>query len=288
MNKEPNKDEFVASFLICPLTGKIFNIPVIGKNNIVYEQQAYIDTFNPDDAVTTIQNFKSFVHTFLEIYPEFKKNQYTLTDTNKKSHSLNIKRINNIFSSGKYCELKNYELFSLRHIEKDYIDIFAQKADLDTLKYFIDNTIDLSQQINNSHWHFANYICSRCCQNKPDFVQYFLSKGNFMNLLCKDDNWYPLHQILSYTTSESLCIYAINKHVTEGLSLCIESGDGTSLIELIFKKHPKFINHGLTLIDMQSLEFKNLVPRLLDNIERNKNIDDLTKETFRNLLLENL
>ena len=293
MNKQPVPEEFVKNFLTCPLTGKLFNTPVIDQKGTIYEQQAFITKFYHEEEVSyiVVVCLKAFISSFLDNYPEFKKCQYVLKEEEKKNHLLHTKKVQSIINGGKLSDLKHYTSFSLNHISSETIKNLLKCQDITIKKYFIDNVIDLTSLIGNGNWHFINYVCSNINSsgNEP-ILKYLLEKGQYMKLYCKDDGMYPLHQILHYShyylTPESLIIYAINKHVNEGLDLFMPDSTGKSILEKIFKKSAGCINHALSTIDINSINFKNLISKLLDVLDGNGNINDDVRTTFKNLLFE--
>lgn len=290
MNKNPVPEDFAKTFLTCPLTGKLFNNPIIDKKGNIYEQQAYFAKNKDDIGVCyVVVSLKSFITTFLDTYPEFGKRQYVIKEEDKKNHLLYAKKVQNIIDEKKFTELKNYTSFSLNCISGDTIKRLLGCEDISVKRYFIDNVIDLSVSVGNGNWYFINYLCCSPHKNE-ETLKYLLGKGNYMKLYCKDDGWYPLHQLLAnYSIGmESIVIYAINKHISEGVDLFVPESEGRSIPEIIFGKNEVLINHILSVIDHNSASFKNLIPKLLDKIDSNSRINNDAREKIKCVLLHNI
>ena len=287
MNKEPTPEEFVEKFLICPLTGKLFNTPVIGDDNNIYEQSAYMLKFGQtENLYYVVTSFKAFIDTFLDTYPKFKQLQYDSSgDIRSYEHSINVKEIQALIDKGKYTNLQKYGSFSLKYLPKETVEKLLNNADDITLKYFIDNITDITVAISDGRWHFINYVCNKLSNIKPNIVKYVLEKHKCMHLQCQDDGWYPAHQIINFATSNAIHIYAIDKHLEEGLDLFCITKNGDSILQFIFKKSEEGINHVLTKIDINSITFKNLVPTLLNILDKNSNINDEAKVIIKSTIL---
>lgn len=79
MEDQLDINEFV-KLISCPLTKKIFNVPVLGSDGVVYEEQAYLAVIEINKKLTLkyrqVINLRAFISTFLASYPDYKKNQY--------------------------------------------------------------------------------------------------------------------------------------------------------------------------------------------------------------------
>ena len=281
MNPQPN--DFMVQFLICPLSGKLFETPIVDVNGVVYEQDEYTKKFGHSNYYV-FKSLQSFINTFLDKYPEFKNKQYHSNANKSSAHSANVNVINKLISSGDYSKLKNYTLFSLKYLSNDELEKIMHKADETTLKYFIDNTIDMDQMIEGK-WYFINYMCNRIGKDRPEIIKYCLEKHKCMKLCCGFDGWYPLHQIIHFSNSLQLHTYAIDKHLEEGLDLFSVTNSGESVIEYIFKKEKDIIEYAMTKINMDNASFKNLVSSLFDTLDQNSKIDNDTKETLKQMML---
>jgi hypothetical protein len=284
MTDYPNPSEFEETFLRCPLTNKIFHTPIITNEGIVFEEQAYLKNNNNYDFYRIV-TLKNFITNFLDNYPEFKKDQYCPDNIEITNHAYNKKIIDIIFQNNNYIELQKYNNFDLQLIDKDFIDIFLKKSDNEIIKYFIDNVIDLSVPINNSSWHLVNYVCNRLGKTNPDIVKHLLLKNNQMKLNCMDDDWSPLHQLLYFSKSDNLLKFAIDKHIDENIDIYFPNKNGTCIIEACFTSGSEVvINYMLTKIDKTSTEFKNLIPKLLKNLNNNSTI----KKEVRELIIQKI
>jgi len=290
MNKELDINEFVKKFLVCPSTGKIYNTPVIDKDGGIHEQ-AMFEQQHGDDIAYTINVFKSFINSFLDRYPEYKKQQFTIPQVDNTLHFANKIKVNEIIKNEKYSSLKSYKSFQLHIMPDDVISSLATNIDLETFKYFIDNVVDLkcivnSNSTSNNKWHFVNYVCNRRSRFDPNIVKCLIDKDpSQMKLNCMDDGWLPLHQLLHFSSNDQLRMYAIDKHVGQGLSLYQNNRDGQSIIRFIFQQNKNIINYGLSKVNMKSIEFRDLIPTLLDALDENKNITSEEKEQYKCSLL---
>lgn len=290
MNKELEINEFVKKFLVCPSTGKIYNTPVIDKNGKIHEQAMFEQQYGGDQSYN-INVLKSFIGSFLDKYPEFKKQQFIMPEIDKTSYLANRLKVEELIKNGKYSSLTLYKSFQLNMMSDTAISGFVSNADLETFKYFIDNVVDLKCVVNensnsNNKWHLINYVCNRRSKYSSDVVKCLIDKDpSQMKLNCIDDGWSPLHQLLHFSPNDELRIYAINKHLEQGLTLFQYNGDGNSIIRFIFKQNTNIIKHGLSKVNIKSIEFRDLIPTLLDVLDENKNITSEEREQFKCLLL---
>jgi len=275
-NLELNMEDFIKEFLTCPLTGKIFNNPIITIKNEIYEYQAYIDKYNNnDDILFEVLNLKSFIHSLLETYPQIKERQYVIdaSDNEIKSHNnKNNSLLNSHINKGKYDIILQFKEFKLQFIDqKSVIKLFKNAQDI-ILKYFIDNVHDLSQLLYKSQWHLINYL-TRDIPLKPHILQYLIEKGNMMKLNCTDDGWYPLHQIPYYSKNNELIIFAINKHIEEQLDLFIPDNSGNPAISVILSyASAPCITHALSFIDNNIGIYDTYIEKFIKYIKNNNKL----------------
>lgn len=270
---DPDIENFIEKFLLCPITGKIFNIPVINKEGEIYESSVC-----PSDDVYVVLALKSFIGSLIDRYPEIKIKQFDPSNLDKKQHMLKKNEINNLITTSKYANLKNYSSFSLKHIPNDLIIQLVKNADVPTLEYFIDNTIDLSIKPENSNYHLINHICCFRSKSDPKLVQYIIDKGQQMKLCCDEVAWYPLQQILHNCTHEWLQKYAINKHIEDGLNLNLTNKEGTTIWKYILSKPISIIKYSFTYVNTNDDDFKSLIPDLMNQLDNNINITNEQKD----------
>jgi len=192
------------------LTNKLFLNPVLAEDNVIYERNAlikylvennYTSPINPNQKISfkTIQviPIASMVDLFIQQFPELKKDQYTVTDTNmvnyKMLHINHIDDINGLFESRNYDEIQNFTEFNLNIIEN--LDTFIKRASIDTIKYLIDNTVDLSVPINkddDSVWYFINFVAE---YGSFDVFKYLVAKPNVDINAMRADTYTVIHQL---------------------------------------------------------------------------------------------
>lgn len=272
-NAEPDVSEFIANFLTCSITRKIYHTPVIDKSGKICE----FSVCSPNEEVYTVTGLKSLTNCLLDKYPEFKINQFNPDKDYKKCHSSNKQIIKDLIGNKKFTELKKYTSFSIKYLPAMYVSHLIKNADPETLKYFIDNSIDLSTKTDDKNYYLVNYICEDKSNSNPDIVRYILDKGNQMKL-CLDMEACPLHQILHNSINPELDIHAINKYLEDGLDLYKINQNGISHIISIFQKQKIVIKHLISKLDINSNNFKTLIPELLNEMDNNKYINDNDKD----------
>lgn len=271
-SKNPDIKEFVDLFLRCPETKKIFDTPTITAQGKIYEQDIIykLDVIKPDEDALVVIGLKSFISSFLDTYPEFKEEQYKPGKT-INHHSANIKKVQNLFEKEKYSELKNYTLFSMRYLSESNIGGFLNKATPDLLKYFIDNTVNLSEKLQGNGAHLVNYICWKKMSDL-NIIKYIFEKGGQMNLGYGGENITAIQQVIKACGDDNFCNYAINKFLEEGGSLFQMNGSGLSFFNFVMSQRKSIIMHALSKVDITSDDFRNNLSSLLNSLEEHNGI----------------
>jgi hypothetical protein len=264
-----------------PGTGKIFHIPVITSKGIVREQNEIIETHDPKDTFYIVVALKSFITSFLDKYPQYKKQQYH-SDIIKTSHISNRNKISQFIKNNKYDELKSYDNYSISLFSNNEIHKIMGYAPDNIIYHIIDNCIDINcEHDSDDGWALINFICHHCCANsKHHFIKYIINNGGDMSHKCKD-GYYPIHQIIRYSyNNDDIKRFGLEKHVQAGLSLFLCNGNGTSVLDMIVERTNslELINYTLSLIDTNSVQFKQNINGMINVISHNPNITSSTRD----------
>lgn len=289
MVKDPSIDEFV-DLITSPKTNKIYKDPIILDTGEVEELEEYLQT-KQKNSYSTIIRLKTFINTFLSEFPEYKSKQYVTDSKIKISHTLNKQLIDSIIQSGKLQQLQLYTQFELSLFTYDQLSYILNKADDVTLIHFFDNINgDIHELVESRNWRMINYVCNVCSKsNKITIVKYFIEKYGGMEYCCDDDKWYPLHQIINFSSDMGTMKLAIDKHLEVGLDLYIENVDGRSVLEYIFEKSPlDIIIYALGKIDKTNNKFKEHVAILYESLNTNTKVSDNEKENLTIQLFSNV
>jgi hypothetical protein len=289
MTAEIDIQDFVDQFLTCKKTGKIYNIPAINQFGQIFELDTYYEEDENADNVTTVLNIKSFISTFLEKYPQYSKDQYIVNQELKNCHVSNIKKINYLICSNNFDQLKNYNNFSLKVFSYDYLNKLVLDSNEDILLHFINNiknNNDLIELIGNK-CYFVNMVCKKT--TNIELIKILLEKINQMSLNNPYNKISPLMQILIESKSNELDIYAIDKHVSEGLPLNLPEGKYGSILSYTFtNKDVNIIMHILDKLNKENIIFRDLITHLIDCVSINVRCNDNTKECVIDILLSSI
>lgn len=278
MSQEINIDELI-KLISCPLSGQIFNIPVVDENGDVREKNEIIKKMNCK--VRIVKSLQNFIKLFLDQYPQYKKLQYVCENKNSMNHEDNLDDIASIIKLGKYNELLKYKRFDVSLISIFAVGNFPENV----LMYFVDNCVSLNVEIGNG-FSFFNHICRHYCETCPNVVKLALKKDTDMKHACKTDGWLPLHQIINFSKDDELIKQAILKHLACGLDLYLRNNDGLSIIDIIcVEKSQEIIFFALTHIDKNCEQFVDLKMACVNKIQSNKYLDDDARELLLNMVL---
>lgn len=282
-----NIDEFI-KLIACPLTCKIFLYPIIADDGIVYEEQAFlmssVGNKNVSINYTHVKTLKSFIESFIDKYPEYKKRQYVLDTSIKieKQHCLHNNDVLKLIELSQFDKIKQYINFDFKLIQQAYCDKLLKSASEDVFKYIIDNLMDINADINDRGWSFLNLLCYGVSKRLPNVVKYAIEKGGDILHFCKSDNWYPLHQIVHFSGNESLIKWGIDKHLMAESNLYVMNKDGDSILYRIFLRCNKdIINYVLEKLDTTSQTFKDNLDYMLESLDGNHYIATIDRENIK-------
>jgi hypothetical protein len=136
----PEIDKLV-KLLICPLSGKLFNVPVIDdilNDENVYEQNELIKKYNRVGKIVSV--LQNFINIFLDAYPEYKNLQYYVEPIIRDmTHQMNQEEIKDFISNGQYADLLKYTKFDLELFDIIQITSFTGSADEKVINHIINN-----------------------------------------------------------------------------------------------------------------------------------------------------
>lgn len=283
-NMASNIDQFVA-LLKCPLTDKIFSLPVVNDDGIVYEYSALLTTkTDVNKNFYIVKSLQLFILSFLENYPEYKKLQYDAENgDNPKDHLFYKDKIKTFISNHQWDEVKKYRNFSLALLSHTLINEILTNAPEDILLFIIDNVIDINHMMTGYHpgWNFFNYIC-RSVPNKTNLIKHCIKKGADVTHQC-NDGWYPVQQILHWSKDETLIKYIIKKHIKSGLTLFVKNSNNQTVFDYILYKGTKnIIEYAINLIDFTPTNTQ--LTKFGENIQYNEKIEAMDIITILDII----
>lgn len=225
-------EEFIKT--ISSESGEIYLLPVVDyTNGKIYEY----DTIKHFTSTMVIfRQLKSLIVGFLDEFAEYKDRQYVLLSDYSSDHFYNYDTVIKIMKNGDN-NIRKFNNFKIEIVPLDVITSFMTTASSESIYHFIDHCNNINYEIDQDRgWSFLNYACNKISGKNPDAVRYLISKGADMTHVCKSDSWSPLFQIISFSKSEKLIKYAIDKHIEAGLSLNMENSNGETIIERIFDR----------------------------------------------------
>lgn len=179
------------STFICPITYQIFHTPVTASDGFTYEKEAIeryyeINKLSPMTRQELNGEFhvsmitKQLVALLLEQHPEYKEEQYVPQPMLGKTHANYKNEIYKIINNRQWNKLRNYTEYDVKSLRLSLLDLF-DFCDIDTLKYVIDNIIDLDETVDESGRRLIHYIHFRAV-NTP-IIKYIIDKGVDLNVL---------------------------------------------------------------------------------------------------------
>lgn len=212
--------------ITCPITGKIFNDPVVALDGYVYENTVIVDWFITSDLSPITKQpinkllikchpMKQIVSDHLEKNPSDIQRQYQIPSYRQSkfnfynlsmNYSENIHKVNELIDTKQFYSLLNYNSFDLHLMFKNkYIfKKLLKYLDITIWKHIIDNTTDLEvihKRNSNSKfykWRLIHYIIY---YNKNlDIIRYLVSKIDVNCRIFNDDSL--IHFVLLHSELE--------------------------------------------------------------------------------------
>jgi len=210
--------------LKCPITGQYFLEPVSLIDGHVYEKEAivkWLKTHNtspltslPLNNQTIIPNYliKNIVDDFFKEHPEKNNKRYVLVPPIKpevkkqtkkgkilKRHSDYITKLDRKILNGSLASLFNYECFQMKLISEETLIKLLKNGNNRTLKYFIDNCIDLEyKRCSFNNRQLIHYVC---IFSTEEIVKYLINKNVDLTYPTGTGRL-PLHLIAIHNTPE--------------------------------------------------------------------------------------
>lgn len=262
-------EEFI-QLISCPISNKIFNIPILGHDNVVYECSEYINKF-PKNKFTIVFPIKSFIASFLDSFPEYKKSQYLIDDTIKNHHALNLHNINTFINNKKYTELLNYTNFSFALFELEMIRYILNYATDDIIIHIIDNCIDINGIIPSKHDNYIllNLVCNESNHSNTNLFKKIIDHGTNLYHIYNDDGWTVLHQLVYSCKNDKIIKYCLDKNS----DLFIKTKNGSSILDFIFWKRTKeIIIYALAKVNKNDEKIISNRSKIITIIETNNKI----------------
>ena len=199
----------------CPITTMIMKEPVAACDGVLYEKDAIQKWFRDhnkspytnkviDKKIIPLIHIRNYIEDYVKKHPELDSEVYKP----EKTHANYKIEINRIINERKFDKLKNYILFDFsEHICNANIEKLFACANVKTIKYVIDNTINLEK----SRDYNVRLIHIICWNSSFEIIKYIIDKG--VNLECLDnDEWAPIHYTC-YKSSAKAIKYIISKNV---------------------------------------------------------------------------
>ena len=283
----------LVKLLTCKLTKKIFHTPIITLDKQVYEYEGYINYCQtnklPVNRYTVINPLKSFIESFIHDFPEYKNKQYIPIKPKPNSdditdYSVVYKKVNTAIKSGNYNIIKKYVSYDLGLMDSRLIERIISNATDDIIFHFIDNCLDINKNMKDSQsWKFINYVCSDG-QHNPKILRKLMNHPTCnLNNAC-DDGWRVIHQIIYHQYDDSI----IQEFIDYGIDLFTPNNEGESPIELLARhRNEDLIRYALNSIDRNDNKFLSILDNLMSLLEKNRKLDDNSKENIMCLLTTN-
>lgn len=290
MDSNPDINEFI-KLITCPLTGKIFKNPIIA-NSVVYEKAAYIENNKEEnnkkgfEVYIEVVSLKSFIHTFLESYPEYESMQYR----SDNSYLYEKRKIDSYILSGNFEKILEYKCFSIKTMGLTTLSKFLIGSSNQIFEYFIKNAIDINEEFTDSPpyigWNILNYMCTITRNIDINKIKLLLEHNpTFISHKCRHDNFYPLYQLCLHDCMDNeFMVYMINKHVEGNVSLYEKNCNNEVIALSIIKKYPKIVID--CIIEKLGNENSNQITNIIHNLDKNSNISALEKEGILNAILQ--
>lgn len=273
----------------CPVTKKIFKIPVMASDNIVYEAEIAFKLINTEEKspisglvleqdIKIIITLKSMISLFLEKFQEYKVMQYNSDFDISKIYHFSKAEILSVFTErDNYDRLLKYDKFKIDDI--DYLcftDFLRYCGNHEVIIHFLDRCNNLNYKWGNSSWNLVNYIFKYA---SPEVVKYVLK--TYKELDYENDcsnGWRPIHQIASSYDGE--CVRLI---VDLGVNVLNKTSENISALEYIVGHHDmETIKH---VIDKVNFLDDLSLPILLVRMEDNEKLNEFNKDELRAIMI---
>jgi hypothetical protein len=243
----------------CPISGQIFNDPVICADGYYYERKCieqWLESNNTSPMTNQQLEHKNVSKSF-----EFNKR---LQEFIKNNPDCDVYKPDynyiELLNENKFDEFINTNIkdISINYNEIENINIF--KNDI-LVKYFIDNNIKFTTNIINSK--LIHFICR---YSSPEMIKYILNiyVEKNLDLECETNlKSKPIHFICQHSTPEMIK-YILDIYVEKGLNLECETIYKMKPIHFICQNStPEMIKYILDIYKSQNLEYKQYLGRSL-------------------------
>jgi hypothetical protein len=271
----------------CPITGKIFYMPVIGSDNVVYEAEAAIElienkTVSPisgkklDKNIIVVLNLKSLIDLVLKSFENLREQQYKCSTNITNLYHFSKAEILTIFMERtNYNSLLKYDNFKMDDIENYCFADFLKFAPYDVVVHFINHCDNLHYRFPDSPgtWNVINYIF-RC--GTQEVVKYVLKTYPDLDYENESsEGWRPIHQIASSYDGESVRLILDN-----GADPLTKTSDNITGFEYIISaQDAQTIGYAIERINsIANLDISVLLIRLDDNEKLTIDEKDLIKD----------
>lgn len=231
--------------LICPITGYIYNDPVIvPESGQTFEREAikkWMINHNTNTCPITRKKItgafikayivKNAVDKLLKNNPDLKEEQYVVKNDISYNHEDNIDEIENITTSYNNYDMllgyTNYNLNVLMSTTYGYdnlLKIISRNFNCEKIQnHIIDNCIDI-EAVDSEGWRLIHYIL----KNSDSGTKKYIINKNNINLEAKTNNdWRPIHFVFKYG------ILIIKEIINKGVKLNEPTKEGLRPIHLL-------------------------------------------------------
>ncbi len=180
----------------------------IKKFNGVKKNYNIVDLINLNEKLT--------IHETEELVDLLKEKECKFIMDNM-THELNQGIIDKIMNTSDYVKLQKYKDFNFALFDRNkLINFLKNPENLNTIKYVIDNTLNIQETDSNGYYPM-HVICK---SSFPEVIKYAINKGWILEISCKT-GYKPLHFILRYQKPE-----LIKQVLDMDIDLDLPGGDG--------------------------------------------------------------
>lgn len=275
-------DDFLR-LISCPITKKIFYIPVIASDDNVYEAEKVIELITNkiaspitnkilEDDIRVVIPLKFMISSFLDNLDNisYKERQYVQTYDVNSTYFFSKDEINKIFSDRmEYNKLTKYSYFKIEDIDRYAFKDFLKEAATEVIIHFIDYCNDLEYDWSGS-WKIINYVTKIC---NCEIIRHLIDKNIDLEHPCTND-WRPIHYVALLHDGETT-----RKLVSKGVNLMAQLSDGETALDIIVIGHDKeTINFTLEYVINIT---ESMMVKLLVDLDDNTKLTDDDKDLIK-------
>ncbi len=278
----------LVSKLKCPISGKIFNSPVLANDGAVYEECELLEHIfegnnkNFSLEYTKIGPISSLITYLLKKYPELDEEVYKEDKMKyKDSFIFILPRINIELKRGNYGILQEFKGIFLGALSSQTVFDIINNGTIDTVKHVAKQIQDINKLIYHNKWSLLNW-CMKNSYSERIYILLEHSKDIDVNSVCLDDGWSACQQLFKYGHNLNL----VKKMVDMGMDLTLKNKKGgTPLYQCFSTSNIEIIEYIYDIAKEKNLMTKDTLEIIINGIYRNKHLPTDKKETLVNKVL---